>query len=980
MHLSYGSGERRASAGSAGAYETWRAGKNRPDTVEAVREYLVTLGYYPPYVETITAHDVVEGKLIVYGAALTKMRLVFPLFSPVQLSAVELATLHKLIGSLFGVTVDASVSNKLSQPLFFPRRPKGAEYKFQAFKRPLLDAQRALAFADENGIKVDAVDALGLERKHSKSFTPQTVQAMRTLSEGKLHAETMKAAVHKFQHALEAADLILACGDESTPAPADKDKPSLASLSLQAAEKVTGGGVRFVISRCPMWHDHSNAEDADEQPGGKNKPVAWINASESKWHMAGAACFHTCHAEKGLLDFLEPVLAFLELEDLRPFVLPHAVDEFDAYVARVPRTLGYIAKRVESLTTASTLDEVEAVLNLIAQHHGLMGEETVLRSIAQAVTSGTTPAEHGAATNQRFKELKARVRTLRQGVKDQDAAEKREAGRKVAEGANIALAEMNERYCVVPVSSKTLIIKTPPPPRPLQPQNRKDLIEVKHANDGGEFLMWLTHPQRREYDGWQFRPAKPLEFVEDGLSYINRFRGFACEAVSAVDSGADYALFRQHILQNVCSGDARLAYWLWNWLLHMFQCPEELPGTFLVMFSSENGTGKSLFATVIRTLWGKAGGKVSRQADITGSFNTVLADKVVVQAEEIGTVFEPAARGILKDQATAETISIHRKFQDVEEDVPNFARMMFSSNHLHAAFVEHGERRAAVTRVAPNRVQDRNWFGKLVSELELGGREALLYDMLNRPMSKFVNPCKVPQTIHLIGQKQYSMDAIELFILDMLENGTIELEGGIEVELWAKDAKGEAATPYITTKAMKGAGLAFSKRERAGNHFKAHGLAEALKRYGFEQPEGPCPVRDPKRVIGWESKREARPRAWKIPTLEEARQAFANHWQMDVTGAKADTSAIAGSGAVAYNLPTDELKAFVAFMLSIPVEDVTEDMLRPSQLVGSDAGPLSPINRDEAEDVEDVEAARAEEAAVERVETLYDVPDIDDAA
>lgn len=988
VHLSFTSGTELQDIVDEKSFNTWLARGNRVLSLETVKEFMRGKGFYGPFVDTAKAFDYVDGRLKVLTAPITKMRLVLPLSEPVALTVDELSLIHRLVGALFDVTIDSSVSNKLSQPLYFPRRPRNKVYKLALFKRSLVDPARLIAFANEVGITArDNYAGLGGERRGVEQ-RQVTVSELRSLGDDKVHAETMRATVQKFQSAFEAGSLILAyCGADVQQIVDNEDpKPSLAKLNLQAVQKVTGSGVTITVAACPLRREHGNADDEDEISG-KNKPVAYVNASDGEWHRAGAGCFHDSHDDHGLWELIKPVLDFLELEDLREFILEHERAEFDAYIARLPRTRNYITAQINKLgpQDGENTPKLEAIFELIARHNGMFGESDLIRAMAAKVCVTGSDGERREAQRALSRSAQNYIRRLRADVKAADREAAKEEMRAGVGTGDLDFAYMDERYCVLFEASRSLVVHTPPAPRACVFRNKRDLEEIYYANDP-RFTNWLHHPDRRNYDAWQFRPAEGLEFEEDGMRILNRWRGFTTTPVAASVSGKDYQRLRAHLLDNICDGDARLAYYLWTYTCHMFQKPEELPGVYIVLYSSENGTGKSLFTTLVRSLLGKAGGKIARQSDITGTFNTLLQDKVMLVGEELGSVYDPAGRGIVKDQASAETITIHNKFRDPQQDVPNFCRMWFCTNHLHAVYVEHGERRAAVTQVGAKRAKDRTYFGEMLAEWRDGGREAFLYDMLNYPLSKYIDPCTIPLTIHLEDQKEMSMPGVDAFLFDMLTEGSFATKEGMVLAPWTKNSQGKLATPLVSARLLGDACQAYMRAHRMGDKYKPTLLKKALVGLGAQDKQR---SRDKAQVLGWLDTAVC-PDSYRLRDLDQMRQAFADKWNIPVGDARPLKPVGAKGGtdeAISYNLPEDELKAFVAFCKGIPVEDVTTDMLRPRQLVGRDAGPLSPIKREgvtDAELVDDHEAVEAERAAIAEVEAeieaLENAPDIDDVA
>ena len=78
---------------------------------------------------------------------------------------------------------------------------------------------------------------------------------------------------------------------------------------------------------------------------------------------------------------------------------------------------------------------------------------------------------------------------------------------------------------------------------------------------------WLSHPDRREFEGVTFIPGG----THEGL--YNLWRGFAVDP-----EPGDCSLFLQHIRDVICSGDEELSEWVTDWFAQIFQKPKRKPG------------------------------------------------------------------------------------------------------------------------------------------------------------------------------------------------------------------------------------------------------------------------------------------------------------------------------------------------------------------------------------------------------------------
>jgi hypothetical protein len=100
----------------------------------------------------------------------------------------------------------------------------------------------------------------------------------------------------------------------------------------------------------------------------------------------------------------------------------------------------------------------------------------------------------------------------------------------------------------------------------------------------------------------------------------------------------------------------------------------------------------------------------------------------------------------------------------------NFVRVIMSSNEGWVVPAGMDERRFVVLDVNPRCAQNRTYFAEMDKELNDGGREMLLYDLLTFDLTQ-VDLWRLPQTQALLDQKVRSLDAIDSFWFNRLHEG-----------------------------------------------------------------------------------------------------------------------------------------------------------------------------------------------------------------
>jgi hypothetical protein len=128
-----------------------------------------------------------------------------------------------------------------------------------------------------------------------------------------------------------------------------------------------------------------------------------------------------------------------------------------------------------------------------------------------------------------------------------------------------------------------------------------------------------------------------------------------------------------------------------------------------------------------------------------------------------------SAEGVLKAMITEKYMQIEPKGKDSFQ-VRNYIRLMISSNNNWVVPAGLKERRFFILDMGEDHIQDRKYFGKILDQMNNGGREALLYYLQHYDLSN-IDLGKIPQTEALMETKIYSMSTIEQFVFHRLKEG-----------------------------------------------------------------------------------------------------------------------------------------------------------------------------------------------------------------
>ncbi|EAV44933.1 hypothetical protein SIAM614_12998 [Stappia aggregata IAM 12614] len=343
-----------------------------------------------------------------------------------------------------------------------------------------------------------------------------------------------------------------------------------------------------------------------------------------------------------------------------------------------------------------------------------------------------------------------------------------------------SLEKMNSEWSLVLIGSKVAMVREQPHAKE---EDRVRVVQVdsfhRLYNNKPTQVMgadgkiktvswskrWEAERHRRQYDGIEFFPNPEGKAGTRG--YLNLWQGFSYRPDAKAGS---WSVLKDHMLTNICNEDTELFRWVFAWFAHMLQRPRERPGTALVI-RGLMGTGKSIMGEVMGSLIAPHFFQVDDPRYITGQFNAHMSACLLLQAEEAVWAGDKVAEGRLKGLITSKTQMIESKGVDPYR-LDNFVRIMMTSNEDWVVPAGKDERRYCVLDCAPNAKENHGYFGEMMAELEEGGRQALLADLLAFDLNS-VNLRQIPRTGALLQQKLRSLDSVDQFIFERLYEGAI---------------------------------------------------------------------------------------------------------------------------------------------------------------------------------------------------------------
>jgi hypothetical protein len=328
------------------------------------------------------------------------------------------------------------------------------------------------------------------------------------------------------------------------------------------------------------------------------------------------------------------------------------------------------------------------------------------------------------------------------------------------------LEDINREYALVIVGDRPAILRQPED-KPFQ------LMSVSGFHDwlknitvpGGKGRKpasreWLEWPERCQYERITFDPSGKAPATD-----YNLWRGLAMKPVEG-----RCERFLDHIAEVVCDGDETLTQWVLGWFAQIVQSPGVKLGTALVLRGVQ-GAGKTIVGETIGRLLGVHYALASEARYVVGRFNSHLTRCLLLQLDEAVWAGDHAAAGKLKDLVTSQEMLLEMKGREPVR-VPNFTRLLITSNHEWVIPAGLRERRFAVLDVSERRAQKREYFAGIHEELHAGGYEALLHHLLHYDLSG-INLRQVPQTAALLEQQLRGLSPEQKWWLDVLKHGQL---------------------------------------------------------------------------------------------------------------------------------------------------------------------------------------------------------------
>jgi hypothetical protein len=311
-----------------------------------------------------------------------------------------------------------------------------------------------------------------------------------------------------------------------------------------------------------------------------------------------------------------------------------------------------------------------------------------------------------------------------------------------------------------------------------------------------------------------------------------------------------------HIKNIVCGGDRAAFDYLMGWMARAVQIPEVQGETAIVM-RGKKGAGKGTLGNVLLDIFGGHSFHLTKSDQLVGRFNAHLRAAVLVFADEAFFAGDKKNEGSLKALITEKFVAIEPKGIDLVMG-RNRTHIIMATNSDWAVPATADERRFLVVDVSDEKLGDTEYFKGLNTELDNGGKAAMLHDLLHYDISDF-NVRVIPQTKGLLSQKVLSLSGVDAWLYDSLQNSVVQLSSGGNCD-W--DAQG-VVLPKQTA-------------------YDAFTNKAAIYRCARDIPIKDMWSKRIRDIIGASGTRPNGVRSLKLPPLDESRERFAKHIGHDI--------------------------------------------------------------------------------------------------
>lgn len=254
--------------------------------------------------------------------------------------------------------------------------------------------------------------------------------------------------------------------------------------------------------------------------------------------------------------------------------------------------------------------------------------------------------------------------------------------------------------------------------------------KVSKISAAAEWLKWIGRSKVHSVSYWPGHGR----IVDHSL---NLWTGWGCEPIAG-DMRPWHQLMDNHFVE-----DQEARHWFHQWLAYPLQHPGCRMNVACVVWSAQQGNGKSSVGNTLRRIYGNNFG-VATKAALMGNFNSWTANKQFIMGEEITGGSSREAADILKNMITGEDITVNTK-NVPHYTIRNCINYYFTSNHPDAFYLQSEDRRFFIHELTQPKLPPEFWTK--YKEWQNGAGPSALFDYLLRYDLTGFNPdAEAPHT------------------------------------------------------------------------------------------------------------------------------------------------------------------------------------------------------------------------------------------
>ena len=310
---------------------------------------------------------------------------------------------------------------------------------------------------------------------------------------------------------------------------------------------------------------------------------------------------------------------------------------------------------------------------------------------------------------------------------------------------------------------------------------KQKLKDIKLTDEGRKITGWDVFDT---FQNSRIMTYDTMKFYSHDPAVYSIFQGYPFRKLAQVNLEI-VKPFLNHMKLIICNRDAKLYYYLTNWLAFIVQHPEKKVGTALVIIG-DPGTGKNTFTDTICKIFGPYANPNAKLDNFTGTFNSSIVYKRLVVCNEVRSYSgnRNYDHDALKTLITEESIDVNQKYVDVRH-LENVTDFIFLSNNVAPIRIEENDRRFCILETSTEYMNNEDYFKNLYLTLTRRSfLEQLLTYFYRLEIDDDWTPHQIPETEARRRMQEYSKGHIWHFLNEHAETFEQGTQRGVAFDLY----------------------------------------------------------------------------------------------------------------------------------------------------------------------------------------------------